>query len=306
MKLTRLARAAVAATAATAAVAMLAGCTGGATAADTPSGAQSLRIGYLPQDETPHFAAARQGLATDLAAATGLEVSEYHVADMSALVEAMRHGHVDMAIVGAMGVVQAYQVADSFPLVAMQQEEGPLHSDIIVRADSGIHTIADLMALDAPSIAFVDHISTTGTLLPAIGIMEAFPERDLDFDDILHGDVFSTVVFAGGHPNVAQAVIQGDAVAGGIAHRQTAVELERLGLSEDYLRVIHRSEPVMGATMVASSSLDADLIEVLRDFLVGFDNEDYFYGMWGNRSARFFDTEIGEFADLFVIDEMLG
>ncbi len=317
--ITKMRRAAGAAVAATAAIALFAGCAGDAGAAGDAAPAadetatdarpwegQTLRIGYLPQDETPHFSAAREGLASELAEATGMEVSEYHVADMSALVEAMRHGHVDMAIMGAMGVIQAYNTADAFPLVAMQQEEGPLHSDIIVRADSGIYSIEDLMALDAPSIAFVDHISTTGTLLPAIGIMETFPERGLDFDAILHGDVFSTVVFAGGHPNVAQAVIQGDAIAGGIAHRQTAVELERLDLPEDYLRVIHRSEPVMGATMVASNNLDAELIEILRDFLVNFENEDYFYGMWGNRTARFFDTNISEYADLFVIDEMLG
>jgi len=322
VKITNLRRAAGAAVAATAAIALFAGCAGdadaGAPAADAPATEAdagddarpweggTLRVGYLPQDETPHFATAREGLAEELAEATGMEIEEHHVADMSALVEAMRHGHVDIAIMGAMGVIQAYNTADAFPLVAMQQEEGPLHSDIIVRADSGIYSIEDLLALDAPSIAFVDHISTTGALLPAIGIMEAFPENEWTLDDVLHGDVFSTVVFAGGHPNVAQAVIQGDAVAGGIAHRQTAVELERLGLEEDYLRVIHRSEPVMGATMVASNNLDDDLIDLLREFLVNFDNEDYFYGMWGNRTARFFETDISEYADLFVIDEMLG
>jgi phosphonate transport system substrate-binding protein len=306
VKLSRLSRVAGAAVAATLAV-TLAGCAGATTPAATASETYGFEgvftIGYLPQDETPHFAAARVGLSEELAEEFGFEVEEVHVSDMTGMVEALRLGHIDMAIVGAMGAVHAYDRAGALPIVTLMQPEGPLHSDIVVRADSGIYTIEDL---EGRSMAFVDTISTTGTLLPSIGVMETFPERDFTFESLqVNGEFFSSVMFAGSHPGVVTAVIMGDADAGGIAHRQAAVELEREGLPEDYLRVIHRSEPVMGATMVINSGLDDDFIAEIQDFLLDFDNEDYFYGMWGNRGGRFVETSMEDFGDLQVIDAML-
>jgi len=263
-------------------------------------------IGYLPNnDDSPHFATAQEGLATAMSDLLGgMEVRELHVSDPTAMVEAMRLGHIDMGILGAAATVDAYERAGAAPVATMIRETGNIRSYTFVRADSDIYTLEDLQGR---TMAFVDPTSTTGTLLPSLAIMEAMPELGLDFDTIqAPGQFFDQVIMSGGHPNSVRAVIMGDADAGGAASPQIASQLEEAGLPLDYLRIIHASNEQIGASMVVSGDLDPALTAEIQDLLVNFDNEDYFVGMWNAPDGRFFEITIDAFEEIFALNAARG
>jgi len=263
-------------------------------------------IGYLPNnDDSPHFATAQEGLANEMSELLGgMEVRELNVSDPTAMVEAIRLGHIDMGILGATAVVDAYDRAGALPVATMIRPEGNIRSFTFVRADSDIYTLADL---EGKTMAFVDPVSTTGTLLPSMAIIDALPELNLDFETLqAPGQFFSNVIMTGGHPASVQAVIMGDADAGGAASPQIATQLEAAGLPADYLRVIHQSDEQIGASMVVSADLDPALRAAIQDLLLNFDNEDYFIGMWDDPTGRFFSITIDDFAEVKALVEARG
>ncbi|MCL1799871.1 MAG: phosphate/phosphite/phosphonate ABC transporter substrate-binding protein [Promicromonosporaceae bacterium] len=258
-------------------------------------------VGYLPNNEdSPHFATAQEGLSDAMSELLGgMEVRELHVSDPTAMIEAIRLGHIDMGILGATAVVDAYERAGAEPVVTMIREAGNIRSYTFVRADSDIQTLEDL---EGTTFAFVDPVSTTSTLLPSLAIIEAMPERGLDFEVLqAPGQFFDGVLMTGSHPNVVQAVIMGDADAGGVASPQIATVLEAEGLPADYLRVIHASAEQIGASMVLSADLDPALVAAVQAMLLDFDNVDYFVGMWDAPDARFFPISIEDFAEVFAL-----
>jgi phosphonate transport system substrate-binding protein len=258
-------------------------------------------IGYLPNnDDSPHFATAQEGMSEALSELLGgMEVRELNVSDPTAMVEAIRLGHIDMGILGATAVVDAYDRSGALPIATMIRAAGNIRSYTFVRADSDIHTLEDLQG---KTMAFVDPVSTTSTLLPSLAIIEAMPERGLDFDTLqAPGQFFGGVLMTGSHPNVVQAVLMGDADAGGVASPQIATVLEAEGLPADYLRVIHQSNEQIGASMVVSSDLDPALAAAIQEMLINFDNVDYFIGMWDAPDARFFHISIEDFAEVAAL-----
>ena len=262
-------------------------------------------IGYLPNNEDhPHFATAQDGLndaMTELLG--GMEVREMRVSDPTAMIEAIRLGHIDMGLVGARPTVDAYDRAGALPIVTMIRPGASLRSYTFVRADSDIYTLADL---EGRTMAFVDAVSTTSTMLPTLAIIDALPELNLDVET-LHspGQFFDGISHVDSHPNVVRAVIMGDADAGGVASPQIATVLEEQGLPADYLRVIHASDEQIGATMIVSADLDPALTAAIQSMLIDFDDSYFFVGMWDAEDGRFFEISIDDFAEVKAIVALL-
>ena len=80
----------------------------------------------------------------------------------------------------------------------VQELDTVYHGCVMARADSGVRRLADLTG---KSFAFSDETSTSGHI---------FPRMLLDRSGVTLGRVY----YAGGHPNVVQAVWDGKAVAG--------------------------------------------------------------------------------------------
>lgn len=178
------------------------------------------------------------------------EVELMLVADYTAVVEALKFGHADIARIGPTGYVLAVDEEDIpievFASGIKEATKSPSYKSIIItRADSNIY------GLNGASFAYVDVGSTSGYWAPAAYILE---------EEIELGDIF----FVGSHPAVIEAVRHSTVDAGAVADNRYTTALEEGVIAEGELRILWESDPMFGAPIVMQSSLDAQLKEDIR------------------------------------------
>ena len=180
----------------------------------------------------------------------GQEVELILVADYTAVIEALKFGHADIARVGSVGYVLAKD-EENIPIevlvVAIKKATNrPSYTAILVtRADSNIYD------LNGASLAYVDVGSTSGYWAPATYILE---------EKIELGDIF----FAGSHGAVIEAVKNGTVDVGAVADNRYNIALEEGVVAEGEFRILWESAPIFNVPIVVQSSMDAQLKKNLR------------------------------------------
>lgn len=270
---------------------------------------ETFTIAYAPNESTEQSADARNGLASDLGEALGMEVKEIQASDYNAIIEALRTGNADMAYMGPLAVALAVERADSVPIVMKapegDKEQAVYHSVLIARSDNDeINSIQDIKG---KSIAFVDPDSTSGNLVPTYEIIKAFPDDELD-TDILHtnGEFFEAVSFSGKHQAGLQAVIKGDVDVAPISDQILASEIANGNAKEEDVKIIHTSEAIPAEAMVVSADVDEELKAKLADFLTTYDNEDYFTQVIKVEGARFVECDVTDYEPIIDLNQMIN
>lgn len=266
----------------------LSGC-GTKTAAQTAAASQETKdtqvkelvICYLPNEGSEEFAEYRDMIKGEMSAALGVEVKEVNAADYNAAVEAMRTGKADVVSFGPVSYVQAAERSGAQALAVVaphgDKSQAGYTSKILVKADSDIQTLGDLKGR---TFAFVDPASTSGNYVPTLELMNAFPEMTNE-DLHTNGAFFSSVIYSGKHQNGLQSVINGDVDAAPIASDILAAELNAGRCSEADFRVIHESQLIPSAPMAIRGDLPEELKQQVKDFLLSYNNPDYFQNMFG-------------------------
>ena len=136
-------------------------------------------------------------------------------------------------------------------------------SQIVVKADSGINTIKDLKG---KKFAFVDPLSTSGTLYPIVSIKKETGEDPKSF--------FSQTIFAGGHDKAILAVYQGqvDAGASFIDVRDT-LEKTYPDIKQKTKR-ISTAGPIPNDTVSVRKTFPADLRDKIQSALLDYAKTD--------------------------------
>ena len=122
----------------------------------------------------------------------------------AAQVEGMCAGQIDVGFFAPLQMTLLLGKACGTPVLAALRKDdtGALattyKSQILVRTDSGINSIADLKG---KKFAFVDPLSASGYVYPTLAIKTKTGQEPKTF--------FSSTIFAGGHPQAALAVYQG-------------------------------------------------------------------------------------------------
>jgi len=133
--------------------------------------------------------------------------------DYSAVTEAMKYGHADIATFGAFGYILAADEADIEIIVGeISGETGRPYNYayVFVRLDSGITSVAEL---DGETFAFVSESSTTGFLFPSYAFLEADAEP-------------GKILYSGGHPQSVAAVANGSVVGAGTSEYRVRAAIE--------------------------------------------------------------------------------
>jgi phosphonate transport system substrate-binding protein len=196
---------------------LLAGCRGGGSTTSAPGGSaptaeteavgteqRPLSMVFVPSVNSEELATSADELAKLLETETGYKVKGSVGSNYSAVVTAMGAGQVDIGWLNPFSYVLAHDRYGVEPLlIATRDGMRSYHGVIITRNDSGINSLQDLKG---KKFAFVDPLSTSGTIYPKLLMMSAGIDPDKD----LRG------TFAGGHDKVVVAVYQKQVDAGAL------------------------------------------------------------------------------------------
>jgi len=179
----------------------------------------------------------------------GREIELLTVADYTAVVEAMRYGHADVARFSPVGYVMAIEEGATIePIaVAVKAETGLPGYYAMLIALSGTDT-SDLSAL---AFGFVDVGSTSGYVAPSVYLQELGVEP-------------AESLFAGSHNAVILAVKNGSVDIGAVASNRVAVALEKGVLEEGEVRIVWQSPLIPNTPIAVQSEMPKSEKETLK------------------------------------------
>jgi phosphonate transport system substrate-binding protein len=169
-----------------------------------------LTVGFIPAEDSRAMVRQSQAILDIVAKHTGLKVDTFVGSDYNATIEALRAGHVDVALLGPFSYVLATTVApvEAFAVTVVARTMQPSYKSVIIAPKDGpINSIADIKGR---TFAFVDPGSTSGFMVPSVAFVKAgiTPEKD-----------FKRVMYSGGHDATIVAVGSGKVDAGAVADR---------------------------------------------------------------------------------------
>lgn len=279
------------------------------TACGTEAKKDTITIAYAPNESTEQSADARNGLADDLKAQLGIDVEEIQATDYNAIIEALRTGNADIAYMGPLAIALGNERAGVEP-IAMKADNGDkskaiYHSLLITNSkNTDINSIEDIKG---KTMAFVDPDSTSGNLVPSAEIIKAFPDDNLTSDRLhTNGDFFEAVSYSGKHQAGLQAVVKGDVDVVPISDQILESEIENNNVNEADVKIIHTSDDIPAEGFVVEKDMDPDLKNKLQDFLINYDNAEYFDKVIKNKDARFVEANIDDYKAIIELNKVLN
>lgn len=282
-----------------------AGCGGNSQQAEK----KTFTIAYAPNESTTDSTDARSTLAKDLGKVINMDVKEIQASDYTAIIEALRTGKADMAYMGALAVAMGSERAGVTPIVMKapngDKAQAVYHSVFVTQKDNNeINSIKDFKG---KTIAFVDPDSTSGNLVPTSEIMKAFPDLHLTNEKIhTNGEFFEAVSFSGKHQAGLQAVIKGDVDIVPISDQIMASEFKNGNADENAVKVVHSSAAIPAEAMVVSKTVNEDLKKTLTQFLVEYNNKDYFDKVIKKADARFVECSMEDYQPIVELNKNIN
>lgn len=234
----------------------------------------TLVMGFVPSQDSANIATTVEPLAEKLGEILGKKVQARTMTNYNALVEAMGTQKVHIGFIPAFGYVIANEdYGVEVILKSIRHGSSTYKAQYLVRADSGIETLADL---EGKIWAYADPTSTSGFLFPASQLMSEF---DIENQEDLTSKFFSDAIAVGGHDNAAIAVYNGDADVA------TTFDDVRDNLEEEYpdikekLVVLGYTDEIPNDTISVIKELDPELVDKIREAFLSFNDDEDMIGI---------------------------
>ncbi|MDZ7654368.1 MAG: phosphate/phosphite/phosphonate ABC transporter substrate-binding protein [Sulfurimicrobium sp.] len=214
---------------------------------------QTLKVALLPDENASTIIKNNQGLKDYLEAQLGKKVELIVTTDYSSMIEAMRHGRLDIAYFGPLSYVLARQKSEIEPFVALKTKGSTTYQSVLIaNSASGVNAIGDIKG---KNMAYGDKVSTSSHLIPKSVLAEQGLDAGRDYQE--H--------FVGSHDAVALAVQNGHAQAGGLSRPIFESLVERKMVSLDKVKVLEYSKPFPQYPWTMRSNLKPELKEKIRN-----------------------------------------
>ena len=222
-----------------------------AAAAQEGSIEKPLRIGFNGGDSPGIIRIKANAFSAFLEEKSGIFFKPVIAESYSQLIRFIGEGRVDFAWLSPLGLITAEETGDARVLLKAVRGGQPYYwSVILVRRDSNLRELGDLKG---KRFAFTHLGSTSGYVIPKANLMD----KGIDPDEF-----FGEVVFAGGHRQVVQMVLDGTVDAGatfadhprGLVGSWTSEEFHPREEAAQ-LKPIFISEKIPGDTFTATGSM---------------------------------------------------
>lgn len=213
---------------------------------------QTLKVALLPDENASTVIKNNQGLKDYLEAQLGKKIELIVTTDYSSMIEAMRHGRIDLAYFGPLSYVLARQKSEIEPFAALKVKGNITYQSVVIaNISSGVRAIGDIKG---KNVAYGDKVSTSSHLIPKSVLAEKGLNPVRDYKE--H--------FVGSHDAVALAVQNGHAQAGGLSRPIFESLVERKIVSLDKVKVLEYSKPFPQYPWTMRSNLKPELKEKIR------------------------------------------
>jgi phosphonate transport system substrate-binding protein len=244
-------------------LAALTGCsrpngTGSEERADPPL----LKVALLPDENAGTVIANNQKLKEYLEKQLGKEIELVVTTDYSSMIEAMRHGRLELAYFGPLSYVLARQKCDIEAFAALKSKGSTTYRAVLIgNVAQGITSLDDLKDKD---VAFGDTASTSSHLIPKAMLAEK---------GLKAGDEYREH-FVGAHDAVALTVQNGKAQAGGLSKPIFEALVERGIIDKAKVKVLQESRPYPQYPWTMRSDLKPELKEKVRAAFLNLTDKD--------------------------------
>jgi phosphonate transport system substrate-binding protein len=214
---------------------------------------ETLKVALLPDENASTIIKNNQGLKDYLETQLGKKVELIVTTDYSSMIEAMRHGRLDLAYFGPLSYVLARQRSEIEPFAALKVKGSTTYQSVVIaNISSGVKAIGDIKG---KNMAYGDKVSTSSHLIPKSVLAEQGLNAGSDYKE--H--------FVGSHDAVALAVQNGHAQAGGLSRPIFESMVERNMVSLDKVKVLTYSKPFPQYPWTLRSNLNPELKNKIRN-----------------------------------------
>lgn len=213
---------------------------------------KTLKVALLPDENAGTIIKNNQPLKEYLERTLGKKVELIVTTDYSSMIEAMRHGRLDLAYFGPLSYVLARQKSEIEPFVALKTKGSTTYQSVVIaNSAAGVARIEDIKG---KNMAYGDKASTSSHLIPKSVLAEKGVEVGRDYKE--H--------FVGSHDAVAMAVQNGHAQAGGLSRPIFESLVERKIIDTSKVKVLEYSKPFPQYPWTMRSNLKPELKERIR------------------------------------------
>lgn len=213
---------------------------------------ETLKVALLPDENASTVIKNNKPLEIYLEKELGKKIELVVTTDYSSMIEAMRHGRIDMAYFGPLSYVLAKQKSDIEPFAAMKQKGSTTYQSVLIaNTGAGIAKISDIVN---KNVAYGDMASTSSHLIPKSILAE---------NGLKAGENYREH-FAGAHDAVAMAVQNGHAQAGGLSKPIFESLVQRGLVDPNKVKVLAESKPYPQYPWTMRSNLKPELKEKIR------------------------------------------
>ena len=213
---------------------------------------ETLKVALLPDENASTVIKNNKPLEIYLEKELGKKIELVVTTDYSSMIEAMRHGRIDMAYFGPLSYVLAKQKSDIEPFAAMKQKGSTTYQSVLIaNTGAGIAKISDIVN---KNVAYGDKASTSSHLIPKSILAE---------NGLKAGENYREH-FAGAHDAVVMAVQNGHAQAGGLSKPIFESLVQRGLVDPNKVKVLAESKPYPQYPWTMRSNLKPELKEKIR------------------------------------------
>ncbi|MBY0341613.1 MAG: phosphate/phosphite/phosphonate ABC transporter substrate-binding protein [Rhodocyclaceae bacterium] len=214
---------------------------------------KKLRVALLPDENASVVIKNNAPLEKYLEEKVGLPIELVVTTDYSSMIEAMRHGRLEMAYFGPLSYVLARSKSAIEPFAALKQKGTTTYQSVVIgNIAAGVNTLADAKGRN---VAYGDKASTSSHLIPKSMLSAAGLQAGSDYKEN----------FAGAHDAVAMSVQNGHAQVGGLSKPIFESMVERKLIDPAKVKVIAESKPFPQYPWVMRSDLNPELKAKIRD-----------------------------------------
>jgi phosphonate transport system substrate-binding protein len=244
-------------------LAALSGCTQrNGAASEERADPPLLKVALLPDENASTVITNNQRLKEYLEKQLGKEIELVVTTDYSSMIEAMRHGRLDLAYFGPLSYVLARQKSEIEPFAALKSKGSTTYQAVLIgNVAQGVTSLDDIKDKD---VAFGDTASTSSHLIPKAMLAEKGLKAGSDY----------RAHFVGAHDAVALTVQNGKAQVGGLSKPIFAALVERGLIDKTKVKVLKESRPYPQYPWTMRSNLKPELKEKIRAAFLNLSDKD--------------------------------